>query len=100
MQPPAAAGDRARARNLLYLARPKLWPTWPFLALVRRRPGKEEEYGVLYDAYNVSGKTGYAATVFLSNLFLLPPSEDQILALPHETYDTPEEIYGAEWRVD
>jgi hypothetical protein len=98
--PPTAAEDRLRARNLLYLARPALWPTWPYLALVRRRPGRDEEYGLLYDAYNLSGKTGYSATVLLSNIFQVPTTEEELLALPHETYDSPEEIYAAGWRVD
>ena len=39
-----------RARNLLFLSDPRLWPEWPFLPLLRRRPGAEEEYGVLLDA--------------------------------------------------
>ena len=98
--PPAVSAECERARNLLFLSRPTLWPTWPYLPLMRRRPGQEEEYGVLYDAFNVSGKTGYSSTVLLSNLFQVPSTEDELLALPHETYDSPEEIYDADWRVD
>ena len=29
--------DRERLRNLVYLSKPKLWPVWPFLPLMRRR---------------------------------------------------------------
>ena len=43
---------------------------------------------------------GYSATVFLSNLFCLPDKEEEILALPHEAFDTPEEVFEAHWRVD
>jgi hypothetical protein len=31
---------------------------------------------------------------------LLPRTEEQFLALPRETFDTPEEIAAAGWRVD
>ena len=98
--PPTAAEERLRARNLHYMARPTLWQLWPFLPLVRRRPGQEEEYGLLYDALNMSGKTGIRATVLFCNYFEIPTSEEELLALPHETYDTPEEVFAADWRVD
>jgi hypothetical protein len=98
--PPTAAEDRLRARNLRFLSKPSLWPVWPFLPLMRRRPGQEEEYGLLYDAFNVSDKTGYSSTVFLVNLFQAPSAEDDLLALPKETFDSPEEIYEADWRID
>jgi hypothetical protein len=61
----SAAEQQTRLRNLHFLREPKLWPQWPFLALMRRRPGREEEYGVLYDALGASGRVGYSATVFL-----------------------------------
>jgi len=86
-------------RNLLFLSTPKLWGVWPFLPLMRRK-GQEEEYGILYDALHVSDTPGYSATVILSNLFLLPPTEQALLALPKETFDNPEEIYAAGWRID
>jgi hypothetical protein len=91
---------RGIARDLLYLRTPRLWPTWPYLALMRRRPGQEEEYGVLYDFRGTSGRTGFSATVFLSNLFLMPRNEEQMLALPHETFDNADEIVAAHWHVD
>src|SRR5262245_39679733 len=74
--------------------------TWPFLPLVRRRPGRPEECGLLYDLYRLSGRTGYSATVWLCNLFDLPPTEERLLALPKEVYDRAEEVYEADWRVD
>ena len=98
--PPTAAADRVRARNLLLMGQPSLWPNWPFLPLVRRLPGQEEEYGLLYDALHVSGKTGYSSAVLLCNLFDVPSDETAFLALPRETFDSPEEVYGAAWRVD
>ncbi len=98
--PPAAAEDRLRARNLRFMGKPSLWPVWPFLPLMRRKPGKEEEYGLLYDAFTMSGKTGFSSTVFFCNLFQVPTTEEELLGLPHETYDRPEEIFDAEWRID
>jgi hypothetical protein len=95
---PPAAPDRLR--NLIFLRHPKLWPQWPFLPVMRRRPGVEEEEGVLYDARGSSGKLGYSSTVFLANYFLLPSTEEEFLALPRETYDTPEEVTDAGWTVD
>ena len=44
--------------------------------------------------------TGYSATVFITNLFMLPPDLSAFLALPHETFDTAEELARAGWRVD
>ena len=98
--PPTAAADRVRARNLLYLSTPTLWPAWPFLPLVRRQADQEEEYGLLYDVLHTSGRTGFSATVLLCNLFDVPSDEEEFLSLPQETFDLPEEIYAAGWRVD
>jgi hypothetical protein len=95
-----AASRRERLRNLLFLGRPALWPAWPFLPLMRRRPGRAEECGLLYDALHASGLAGLSATVFLGNLFALPPELEQFLALPRESFDTPEEVFAAGWRVD
>jgi hypothetical protein len=94
------AEQEARQRNLLFFTQPRLWPTWPFLPLVRRRAGQEEEYGILFDAKTACGLLGFAATFFLCNFFLMPPTLDQFLALPHETFDTPEEVADAGWTVD
>jgi hypothetical protein len=79
---------------------PALWPAWPYLALVRRRPGREEELGALYDALGASGLTGFSATVFICNIYLLPTREAEFLALPKEVYDTAEEVARAGWAVD
>ena len=72
----ATAADCDRSRNLLFLARPTLWPAWPFLPLMRRKPRQAEEY------------------------FWVPPDEAEFLAMPKETFDSPEEVFGAGWRVD
>ena len=95
--PPAVTG---RARDLLFLRDPRYWPAWPFLPLVRRRPGSEEECGLLLDAVGAFGLYGLSATVFLGNLFLLPETLDGFLALPRESFDTPEEVADAGWCVD
>ena len=89
--PPPVTG---RARDLLFLHNPRYWPAWPFLPLVRRRPG------LLLDAVGAFGLYGLSATVVLGNLFLLPETLDGFLALPRESFDTPEEVADAGWRVD
>jgi hypothetical protein len=100
MTPPPTGAGRERRRHLLFLGHPALWPAWPFLPVVRRRPGREEECGLLYDAKRARGLYGLSATVFRANLFLLPATVEEFLALPRETYDTPEEVYDAGWRID
>jgi hypothetical protein len=94
-----AAERAALDRQLLFITTPALWPTWPFLPLVRRTRG-EQELGLLFDALGTSGRTGYSATVFAANLFLLPSTFEEFLALPKEVFDTTEELLAAHWRVD
>jgi hypothetical protein len=91
-----------RSRNLLFLATPSLWERWPFLPLIRRMQGGEDDYecGVLFDLMGLHGMTGFAATVWMTNLFTLPQTLDDFLALPKEVFDTPEEVFAAGWRVD
>jgi hypothetical protein len=48
----------------------------------------------LYDLY------GYGSTVFLVNLFDLPPTLAGFLALPRRAFDSAEEVFDAGWRVD
>jgi len=79
---------RAGPRDRLYFGRPDLWPLWPFLPLLRLSVEAEPELGVLYDARGVTRTTGFACTVFLTNLLGLPPTEDGLLALPRLVYDT------------
>ena len=67
---------------------------------MRRLPERQEEYGVLLDALGAYELTGYSATVFFGNLFVLPRTLDEFLALPRETFDQPEEIFDAGWTVD
>ena len=89
-----------QSRNLLFFTTPALWERWPFLPLVRRKPGREEECGLLCDVMGLEGPTGFTATVIFCNLFLVPSNLDDFLALPKESFDLPEEIYAAGWRVD
>ena len=100
MMSPASQPRKAGPRDLFFVTHPEHWPAWPYLPVVRRRPGAEEECGLLYDARGVSGRLGYSATVFVCNLFLVPRDEAEFLALPRETYDTPEEVAAAGWVVD
>lgn len=97
--PATSHESRDRARNLLLLSTPALWPVWPFLPLVRRCGGGEQ-FGLLYDGFHLTGRPGSSATVFLCNLFEIPAREADFLALPREAYDTAEEIYAGGWRVD
>jgi hypothetical protein len=87
------------ARHLLFARTPALWPAWPFLPVVRRSRG-HEELGVLFDALGACELTGFSATVFLSNVFELPPTVAGLLALPREVHDTADELVAAGWRVD
>ena len=87
------------SRHLLFVSTPALWPAWPFLPLVRRSGGAEE-LGVLFDALGACGLCGYSTTVLMTNVFCLPPTLDQLLALPREAFDAPEEVIRAGWRVD
>jgi hypothetical protein len=96
----ATADCSDQERHLLYMATPVLWPAWPFLPLIRRSPGKEEECGLLFDLHGLTGRTGASATVFLCNLYLIPPDLENFLALPKEVFTSPEEVYAAGWRVD
>ena len=94
-----AVGRESLTRHLLVVATPALWPAWPFLPVVRRTAG-HEEHGLLFDAMGTASKAGYSATVFACNLFLLPPTFEEFLALPKEVYDQAEELIDAGWRVD
>jgi hypothetical protein len=88
-----------RERNLLFLATPGLWPDRPFLPLVRRKP-EGLELGVLFDCSVAEGREGFSTTVFLCNLFYLPPTAAEFFELPKEEFASPEEIFAAGWRVD
>jgi hypothetical protein len=94
-----AAGRESLTRHLLLVSTPMLWPAWPFLPVIRRTAGREE-LGLLFDAMGTASKTGYSATVFFANLYLLPPTFEEFLALPKEVYDAAEELIGNGWRVD
>ena len=88
------------ARDLYFFRHPSQWPQWPYLPVVRRKAGDETELGVLYDFAQTSGRTGYSATVFLSNMFFLPDTEEKLLEVPKEVFDTFEEMSAAGWTVD
>ena len=100
MSPTVPLAGVARARTLYFLANRTLWPLWPFLPVVRRRPGCEEELGVLFDSLNAGGPPGYSCAVVLVNIFLIPRRLEEFLALPKEVFDLPEELADAGWCVD
>jgi hypothetical protein len=97
---PTEQPRKATARDLFFLTHPEHWPTWPFLPVVRRHTDGTMDYGVLYDALHTTGLTGYSSTVLLCNFFLRPETEAELLALPKEVFDEPEEMAQAGWRVD
>jgi hypothetical protein len=88
------------ARDLFFFREPSRWATWPYLPVVRHKPGGEMDLGVLYDFAHTSGRTGYGCTVFLCNFWFLPPTEEGLLALPREVFDNWEEVTAAGWSVD
>jgi hypothetical protein len=85
---------------MLFLSEPSLWPAWPILPLVRRRPGSDDECGFLFDFEKVYGRAGFTSTVFLGNIFEMPASHEELLQLSREVYDGAEEVYAAGWRID
>jgi hypothetical protein len=90
-----------RLRDLRAFRDPELWKCWPFQPVVRRtQEGNDQQLGILYDAVHTCGQYGYSATVFLTNLFLLPATEERFFALPKLVYDTADEIADAGWTVD
>ena len=90
----------ATQRDLVFMSTPSLWEQWPILPVVRRRADGEMDTGLMYDTRGATRLAGLAATVFLGNIFMLPRTLDEFLALPRETYDTFEEVVAAGWRVD
>ena len=103
----ATERDTGRDRHLLILDTPPLWPAWPFLPLIRRTAGRDE-YGLLYDpaitawdAQSDSAHTTHRRTsVVFANLFLLPATEAEFLALPQQQYESPATMYADGWQVD
>ena len=87
------------SRHLAWLVTPRRWPLWPFLPLIRKAEAVVD-LGVLFDARHALGLTGLSATVFKTNLFLIPRRLEGLLSLPKETFDTAEEVLAAGWRVD
>jgi hypothetical protein len=101
MQPAIAYPRRATARDFAFFTNPKIWQQYPFLPLIRRGSEPDaSQLGILYDALGLSGTYGYSSTVFLVNLFLLPPSEAKLLSGPRLVYDSFEELANAGWVVD
>ncbi len=100
MNGPLTARRQATARDLYYFGHPDAWPLRPFLPVRRTRAGKEDQLGLLYDAKGASGTYGHNCTVYLVNLFELPPTEAEFLLLPRCVYDTFAELADAGWVVD
>ena len=99
MPAPPTAPPGEFARHLLFVTTPALWPAWPFLPVVRAARGATE-LGLMFDARGLCGLTGYSATVFVCDLSAVPPTVEQLLALPKEVFDSAEEVVSAGWRID
>jgi hypothetical protein len=97
--PPSQAAVRQHVRELHILSHPVLWPTWPFLPVIRRQV-EQVELGLLFDALAVCHLPGYRCTVFRANLFALPRRLEDFLSLPREVFDTFEELVAAGWHID
>jgi hypothetical protein len=92
---------RATMRDLAFLSTPSLWSLHPFLPVIRRSAvGDCQQLGVVYDAVGVSGRYGYSATVFLTNIFTLPKTEAELFELPRIVYDTLDELVNDGWVID
>jgi len=82
---------------------PRCWPHHPFLPMLRRG-GALPEVGVIIDGLDRHGVYGYRATVFKINIFdmpqKMPVSLDGLKDIPHETFDTFEEVVEAGWEPD
>ena len=91
---------KAGPRDVYFFTHPAEWPVWPFLPVVRYRADGEMDVGVVYDCCGVNGRMGLSATVFLTNVIFMPETEEAFLALPKESFDTPEEMAAAGWCVD
>ena|ERR1700722_332260 len=101
MAPSGSYPRRAGPRDMHFFQSPHLWQHYPFLPLLRWACDcAEPEFGILYDARGVSGTYGFACTVFLVNLFDLPPNEAQLLSSSRHVYDTFEEMVQDGWYVD
>jgi hypothetical protein len=94
----ATTARSPRERTVLFLSTPALWPMWPLLPVVRRSRGREE-LGVVFDS-RAAGLTGFSSAVFVTNVFEMPGSFEEFLALPKEVFDTGEELASAGWCVD
>src|SRR4051794_39784411 len=90
----------ATERDLFFMTSPALWDAWPMLPVVRRHADGNYDCGLMYDTRGAPQLAGLMATVWLSNLFLIPRTLEEFLALPKETYDTFDEVVAAGWRVD
>src|SRR5687768_9523507 len=97
---PTLTARRERARHLLVLSTPSIWPAYPFLPVARAAGPADGACGLLLDAKGLFGLYGYSAAVFLTNLFDRPRTLAGFLALPKLVFDTAEEVYAAGWRVD
>jgi hypothetical protein len=92
---------RATMRDLMYVSTPSLWSLHPYLPVIRRSAaGDHQQLGVVYDARGATGLCGFSSTVFLVNIFAMPKTETDLLALPKVVYDTFDELLDDGWVID
>jgi len=70
----------------------------------RHKDGSQSELGILIDGLDRCDVYGYRATVFKIHLFELkekmPKTLEGLKDVPHETFDTFEEVVEAGWEPD
>lgn len=79
--------------HLKMIKTPDEWPAWPYLPIKRRDPnGGWPDCRLLW--------IGAPNRVVEANLFALPKTKEEFLALPYTQYDSPEAIVADGWIVD
>lgn len=96
----ATVQDEAREQTMYFLAHRREWGLWPFLPLVRRSRGCLPTNGVLFDAMGSRSMPGFEHTIFLVNVYELPETLKELLAVPREVFSSAEQIIDAGWVVD
>ena len=74
----------------------------PHVTLVEALASSDLDPGVARELAprHVCGLTGYSATLSFTNLFCLPSTLPEFLALPREVFDSAEELADSGWCID
>ena len=80
-------------KHIDYIKNIKRWNTWPFCPVMKKG---EKDIDNVYGVIHVENLT----TIKKANLFILPPTKQEFLALDGWTYDTVEKMVTDGWEVD